>query len=1329
MKLKKQLCVLLCIIFAVTAFAGGNVLTAKAAKSSTIDRTVLNFNTNWLYSSADYANGEAVGLNDSSFESVSVPHANTILDSHKGNDFIEQILSFRFVSWYRRHFTLPDDYTGKQIRINFEGVATVADVYLNGKLLANHKGAYTGFTVDITDHVYTDGRDNVLAVRVDSTRQPQIPPEGGSVDYCLFGGIVRDVDMIVTEPVYVERTFVTTPGLTDDKAVVNTQVDITNSMEEAKTYTIETTVQDMDGKTVTTASKKETLPAGSKKTVEIETKSIEAPHLWDVDDPYLYSVKTKILDGTTKIDEYDTTFGMRYFEFKKGPDDGNLYLNGKKMKIVGINRHEQWPWVGRAVPDKLQVQDADLIKASGFNAVRCSHYPQDPSFMDRCDEIGLMVFTEPPGWQHIGDDEWKEEFKVNLEELILRDRNHPSVISWGPRPNESRADLTFNRECEALAKELDPTRPTHGVRVEFDYEGGVNDEVVNDILTVNYRYPETPHHMPYIVTEHSNLWGGQGAPGRSDKDALDFVDSFANVLNYYYGNDKVAGGFGWSMFDYNNEVNYTNTGHVFYSGLYDLFRHEKPVSYLYKSQMDQEDSGPMVYIANNWTPATTDYIYVMSNCDEIELFVNNVSKGKIKPNKFTSLPHPVFEFKNVSYEAGELKAVGYIDGVKTSEFVRATPGEAVRLVATPDYDTLKADGSDMTSVSISAVDANGNVVPFADNKVNVTQKSGAKTTLISEKDVALEGGKIAFLVESVHDETGTAEFEVSSDGLEPATCKIKVDAFKADDLVPASDVSGKVEPVAPKNTVINDAEVGKGLNRFHFQGTGWNYGSEKTAYMQDNHWSDTAGDTCTFRFKGTQIAYYGAKAPGHGIAAFSVDGGEEVLVDCYSAARIGSMVLFDSGKLDPGEHTLKVRVTGDKNSAAIGCFVNADKVELDTYIANDDDKGSGELQFEYVGENWGYTKDTACYAGDNHWSETADEYMVFRFTGTSLKYYATKAPNHGIGAFSIDDGEEQLVDFYQQNRESQMLIYETGDLKYGEHVLKVRVTGEKNASALNDAFVTVDKIVVHDKGETVPAAPDKEALQKAVDQAKAIDQSKYTGKTVQVLKDSLKKAEALLADESLTSEDQQEIDSAADALLDAVKNLEAQKAEDIFLDVSAGDWFRDSVQYVFENGIMTGMTKDTFGPAGNLSRAQFATILYRMEKEPAVDYKDNQFPDVPKGQFYTNAAIWANKERIITGYADGSFGPNDNITREQMATMMYRYAKFKGNDVSVAGNLDGFPDKDAVSEFAETGMAWAVGAQIITGQELQAGVKTLEPQGNASRAHCSTIIQRFMEKY
>ena len=267
---------------------------------------------------------------------------------------------------------------------------------------------------------------------------------------------------------------------------------------------------------------------------------------------------------------------------------------------------------------------------------------------------------------------------------------------------------------------------------------------------------------------------------------------------------------------------------------------------------------------------------------------------------------------------------------------------------------------------------------------------------------------------------------------------------------------------------VNDSRRGDGLYEFDYQGDGWIYAGEKTAHQGDNHYSNQAGDTINIRFVGTNLKYYGAKANNHGIAAFSLDGGTETNVDCYAANREANALLFDTGVLAYGEHVVKVRVTGEKNAAASDYYFNADKIEVSAggrqNVVNDHTQGDGEFQFHYSGV-WTPSTDAACYQGDNYWSNTKDAYLTFKFTGTSVKYYSTKAGNIGMAAFSIDDGEEQLVDLYQANKADQQLAYEAGGLTPGSHTLKVRVTGEKNTVA-SDCCVVADKIEVFDGEET-----------------------------------------------------------------------------------------------------------------------------------------------------------------------------------------------------------------------------------------------------------------------
>lgn len=761
-------------------------------------REVLNFNSRWLYSDRDYTNAHLKNFDDSAFEKVCVPHANRVITRHKGGevDFSEQIASYRFVSWYRRHFTLPKSYTGKRIFVQFEAVANACEVFVNGSSVGEHKGAYTGFKLEITDYVLL-GEDNVIAVRCDSTKRDDIPPEGGNVDYCLFGGIVRNVNMIVTNDNYIEDVFVTMIEVSREKAVL--KADVTINKEES--YAVKLT--DDKGSCV----------AQGESILEVKN-----PHLWNIDDPYLYTVCAFLESGDT----YETKIGIRDVKFK----NSGVAINGEEVKICGVNRHEQWPWQGRAIPDKLQKRDADMIKETGFNAVRCSHYPQSPAFLNRCDIIGLLVFEEAPGWQHIGDENWQEVYMENIREMILRDRNHPSVISWGVRVNESNDNDALYKKTNALARKLDPTRPTHGARREDTYK---TSNFLEDIYTAHYVYPENPVHTPFLITEHSwDCWAnGYGCPRAEDEQALAFTKDFADKVNYYYGNENCAGGFAWSMFDYNNEVNYTRTNNVFYSGLYDIFRTPKMAANLYISQKDPEKYGANIYIANYWDddskPLTVKEVSgdiargnntgggvivgdafsvtVMSNCEEVELYINGLKVNKEPVRQYNNLPHPFFVFEGITYEAGEVTAVGYIGGKEAARYTQRTPEKADKIVLEPTYGTIIADGTDMTEVTVTLFDKNGTRLPLADREVEISVSGAGE--FIGEEKIKLEGGRTGFIVKSRYMETGDIICTVTSEGVETGICTIKAEEYADENSVPFSVGEGTIAPKL-RNAAMNE---------------------------------------------------------------------------------------------------------------------------------------------------------------------------------------------------------------------------------------------------------------------------------------------------------------------------------------------------------------------------------------------------------------------------------------------------------------------------------------------------------------------------------------------
>ncbi len=723
---------------AVIAALISTAFPAMASKGS--DRVVINFNPGWLFAPKDIAQGQSVGLNESSFKPVCLPHANKIV-AHSNFD----TSSFALIAWYRRHFTPPMEYAGRRFVIEFQGVSNVAEVYVNGQRAGEHKGAYTPFTFDITEKVKI-GSDNIIAVRVDSRQRKDVPPEGVNVDYMIFGGIVRDAALIVVNPLHVDWVYVSRDSANPDRVSVRTRV-INNSTVQ-KSCTVTTAIVDSSNTVVATGNACGTVSAASSYEFTYVTSPITIPWLWHPDHPYLYTARTGLQDSSMCVDEHLQKFGMRSVAFSK--TDGTFSINDRQMKLRGLNRHETYPFIGRAAAGRLQRKDADIIKYDfGCNIVRCSHYPQSPAFLDRCDEIGLLVLEEMPGWLFVsGNIAWQAIALKNVEEMIMRDRNHPSIVSFGVRINESADFHDLYVRTNQLARTLDPHRPTHGVRV---LGRGSMREFLEDVWAYNFSVPAgTPRPLPWITAESV---GHRFATHSWDDEQrlIDQMLAHAAVHDSAAANPKIAGLLGWCAFDYNSPYRYAEKK-VCYHGVADIFRIPKHAAYFYKSQADPIVYGPMVYIAHYWKKALTpNNVWVASNCEKVELFVNDSSKGKYSPNRFLSLRHPLFVWDSVPFEAGELKAIGYIGDKAAATFVRRTPGVPVRLIIAPD-DTVLEQGGDMTRVVVTAVDSFGQVVPQTNDIVSISVNGAGD--FLGESPIALEDGKTAFFVKTRAGQTG-----------------------------------------------------------------------------------------------------------------------------------------------------------------------------------------------------------------------------------------------------------------------------------------------------------------------------------------------------------------------------------------------------------------------------------------------------------------------------------------------------------------------------------------------------------------------------------------------
>ncbi len=560
-------------------------------------------------------------------EKVRIPHSVKLTPFH----YFDASL-YQMISGYRRVFTAKEEWKGRRVFVRFMAVAHGAVVYLNGKELFEHRCGYTAFEVELTGALRY-GVENVLTVKVNSREDQNFPPFGHVIDYLTYGGIYREVSLIVTESVRFSDVFVMPKepeGQIPKEAVSKyrfsgrVETDITLDGDEdirPEELSLELTVsRRKNGETV--ASRR--LPFS-------EAAGIDVPEarLWDTTSPVLYALTLALYRGDEKLDELTESFGFRRSEFREDA----YYLNGRRFKIRGLNRHQCYPYAGYAMPASQQAADAEILRFElGVNAVRTSHYPQSQHFIDRCDELGLLVFTEIPGWQHVGDQAWKEQAFVNLEEMVCQYRNHPSVILWGVRINESLDDDEFYEQTNAMAHALDPTRPTGGVRyLEKSH-------LLEDVYTFNDFSHEgtapgckkkaavTPDmSKAYLISEYN----GHMFPTKSFDDEehrLEHALRHCNVLDAVNENRDIAGSFGWCMFDYNTHKDFGSGDRICYHGVMDMFRNPKLAAYVYASQQNRT---PVLEVSSSMDigehpGGNRGAVYIFTNADSVRMYKNDV---------------------------------------------------------------------------------------------------------------------------------------------------------------------------------------------------------------------------------------------------------------------------------------------------------------------------------------------------------------------------------------------------------------------------------------------------------------------------------------------------------------------------------------------------------------------------------------------------------------------------------------------------------------------------------------------------------------------------------
>jgi len=725
-----------------------------------------------------------IDLDDSSWDRITLPHTVTPLSWQLWDE-----TGWEKVWIYRQHFGLPSEYAGRRVFIDFEGALTNATVTLNEVLLGEHRGGYLPFAFEVTDHVRAEGL-NTLAVVLDSRFNLNVPPNmptparSNSFDFWQPGGIHRPVWLRAVPQTFVTSVQVTHHDVLDPvKRHSSFRVSVDSNAERSDLAVV---VQLVSSKGAVAASSSTQIadlrPGMTELTVDLQ--HLAEIDLWDVDSPVLYDVVVTLKSAgeTLHVDRLRT--GYREARFEKN----GFFLNGRRRYLLGVNRHGYFPFTGFSMPDRVHRRDAEIIKHDlNCNMVRCAHYPQTPSFLDACDELGLLVWEESPGWQYVGDSDWQDQAADDMEKMILRDRHRPSIVVWGARLNETQDRPKFYARTEALVKALDPSRATSGTvygsysrTATFQHDVFAYDDYnVRRDLDGDLRPDLLPplEDRPYLVSEAiatlsspTTLYNRSQPARVQQHQALDY----AHAHNDAMGDERFCGLLAWVAFDYQAGMGNHFRG-VRVSGLGDVFRILKPGAALYRAQVapserivlepaftwDPPEYGhSSAYCGHaedrSWGPG--ERALICSNCNRIEVFLgeDRVALAHRDRARFPNLAYPPFfvDLTLGSHASTDLRIDGYLgEGlVATRRFSGDRTGDSLALV--PDDVTLAADGVDATRVVIMVIDRFGEARGSSHAVVRLTLAGPG--SLIGDNPFDLEntGGVAAVWVRTTADELG-----------------------------------------------------------------------------------------------------------------------------------------------------------------------------------------------------------------------------------------------------------------------------------------------------------------------------------------------------------------------------------------------------------------------------------------------------------------------------------------------------------------------------------------------------------------------------------------------
>ena len=799
--MKKLSIILVSLIFSLTTFAATSV--AGLFPISDQGREVWNMSPDWRFLLGDVDGAERTDFDDSAWDVVAVPHCVKLEPAEASG-----CRNYQGIAWYRKHFTVPADRS----TLYFEAIMGKQRIFVNGKLASEHLGGYLPVIVDLHALGLHKGDKCVVAVETDNSNDKTYPPGKPqyTLDFAYHGGIYRDVWLIanqevsITNPLKENRRdagiFVHFENISDKTATVLADVDVKNDGKAAQTVTIEQTLVDPTGKTIKTQRQRITLAAGQHSSVTL-TYAVKKPQLWSPETPYLYQLVTRIKDGKRTLDGGMTRLGIRSFEFR-GKE--GFWLNGKKYKqFIGANRHQDFAYVGNAMPNSQQWRDVLRLKNASFNIIRTAHYPQDPSFMDACDELGIFIIVATPGWQYWNKDpQFADRVFQNTREIIRRDRNHPSVLMWEPILNETRYPKDFALKSLQLTRDEYPYpyRPvavadwnSAGVKENYDVVYGWPDMDMSDIKQCVF----TREFGEYVDDwyAHNNL--NRASRSWGERPQLMQALSLAKTTAEMHTPGQFIGGCQWHPFDHQRGYH----PDPYWGGIYDAFRQKKTAFHMFASQIPADsikgtpsvvNQGPMVYVAHEMTQFSDPHVIVFSNCDSVRLTVFDGEKVIVKSEKSIAGNDKLFKldsaliannpsieealrsslstftfkdvwdfwqareysYKKKSPQKVSLLAEGFKDGKVVCSHKRMPSRRSTKLRLYVDEMSKKlvADGTDFVVVVAEVTDDNGNVRRLAKENVRFTIE-GEGTIIgdgegINANPRAVEWGSAPILVRS-----------------------------------------------------------------------------------------------------------------------------------------------------------------------------------------------------------------------------------------------------------------------------------------------------------------------------------------------------------------------------------------------------------------------------------------------------------------------------------------------------------------------------------------------------------------------------------------------------